>query len=827
MTTPEPPTADDPTSAHTSALVDRLAEAMARQWHAGEYLSVEDCLVDHPELHDQPSAVLELLAEELTLGEEFGRPPNPMELRHRFPHLRHEVGVLLDCQQALSAQPETPRFPTAGEAVGGFRLLHELGRGAHGRVFLATQPALADRPVVLKLTPAAGREHLSLARLQHTHIVPLYSVHEFPERAVRGLCLPFFGGPTLAAVLDKLRDRPANRRTGRDLWDAIRQAVGGPDAAGPARRLLAAAYTEAVCWIGACLADALAYAQERGVLHLDVKPSNVLLTAEGQPMLLDFHLARAPLAAGEAAPPWLGGTPEYMAPEHAAAVAAVQSGRPVPSAVDGRADVYALGLVLAEALGGPPGTERFPTRSWRRANQHVSVGLADLLAKCLAPDPADRYPTAAALAADLRRHLADLPLRGVANRSPVERWRKWRRQRPLALPLAALLAVGVAVASGAAKHIRRQADQARSALQHGADYVRARRYAEALESLRAADVALDGGLTFHRELAVQVAAQRRGAELGLAAGELRDLCDRLRPLYGRVDLPERSARVIEASCRNVWARRDRLIRDVGEWPDIAPQVRADLLDLAVLWADLRARLGSRTAQREAFDTLTEAEHLLGASCVLAHEKQAVGTALGLANAIEFPGPPPQTAWEHYALGRTYLRAGDLPSAAAAMERAVELQPQAMWPNYYKGCCAFRAGQVEDAITSFSVCVALAPECAWCYFNRGLALAEHGRTDAARADFDTALRLDPGLAPAALHRGTLHLKAGRPAEAIADFRLALDRGADAGIVNYQSALAHLSRQDVAAARASLRSALESDPGHQPAKDLLTRLGPGDQ
>src|SRR5581483_5145950 len=377
------------------------------------------------------------------------------------------------------------------------------------------------------------------------------------------------------------------------------------------------------------------------------------------------------------------------------------------------------------------------------------------------------------------------------------------------------------------EHVRRQADQARTALQHGTDYLRSRRYAEALESLRGADAALDAGLPFHWGLAEEVAARRRGAELGLAAGELRDLCDRLRPLYGRTDLLEQSARVIEACCCSVWARRDQLTRDLDQWPDLAPQVRADLLDLAVLWADLHARPAGPAARREAFDTLAEAEQLLGASCVLAHEKQALATALGLADAGGPPAPPPRTAWEHYALGRAYLRAGDVAAATAEMDRALELQPQAVWPNYYKGCCAFRAGQFEDAVTAFSVCVALAPECAWCYFDRGLALAEHGRPDPARADFDTALRLDPGLAPAALHRGTLHLKAGRPAEALADFRLALDRGADAGAANYQAALAHLARQDTAAAGVSLRRALACDPGHQPSRDLLTRLEPAER
>jgi tetratricopeptide (TPR) repeat protein len=830
---------EEPLSAASAALVEELADAMAARWRAGDPASVEEYLDGHPGLRDRPAAVLELLAEELTLREEFGRPADPADLRRRFPQWERHLAVLLDCHQLLSARAAAPRFPAAGESVGGFRLLHELGRGAQGRVFLATQPALADRPVVLKLTPAAGGEHLSLARLQHTHIVPLYSVHDFPERAVRGLCLPYFGGTTLAAVLQTLRDRPPSQRTGRQIWDALRAAGACPTpaAAGPVGGFLQrASCAEAVCWLGACLADALQYAHERGLVHLDLKPSNVLLTADGQPMLLDFHLARAPLPAGGVAPTWLGGTPEYMAPEHAAALAAVRRGQPIPVAVDGRADIHALGLLLAEVLAGAPAAGRFRSRAWQRTNPHVSTALADLLARCLAPDPAARYATAAAVAADLRRHLANLPLRGVANRNPAERWRKWRRRRPLALPAVILLVVGAVAGAGAIEHVRRKAEQARLALRQGTEYLHAGRYAEALESLKASDAALEDGWPFDRDVAGQLRQQRRWAEAGVAVGELHDVCERVRPLYGRADLPERAARAVASCCQDVWSRRDRVIRDLGFRPDLERQIRADLLDLAILWADLRVQLAGPgagpTARHQALATLVEAEQLIGSSCVLAHEKRLLATATGLtdladASARQAAALPPRSAWEHYAVGRAYLRAGDVAAAAAEMDRALELQPQALWPNYYKGSCAFRAGQIEDAVTAFSVCVALAPECAWCYFDRGLALAERGRAEAARADFDHALRLDPALTPAALNRGVLNLKLGRSAEALADFQLALDRGANAGTVYYQSALAHLALKDAVAARASLIRALACDPGLRPARDLLALLGPADR
>src|SRR5205085_8496240 len=285
---------------------------------------------------------------------------------------------------------------------------------------------------------------------------------------MRVLCMPYFGGTTLAHALEAVAAIPPADRTPADLWAAL-----GSDADLP-RTWAAADYPRVVAGVGACLADALQYAHDRHLVHMDVKPSNVLLTAEGQPMLLDFHLARPPLPAGGPPPAWLGGTPAYLAPEQRSALDAVRAGRPVPAPVDGRADVFSLGVVLYEALAGDrPGERPQPLAS---RNRRVSTGLSDVVGRCLAADPADRYPDAAAAADDLRRHLADRPLRGVRNRSPVERWRKWRRRRPYALALIAVLASVALAGLGVVLHLNRQADRAMAALDQGESALRAGRY---------------------------------------------------------------------------------------------------------------------------------------------------------------------------------------------------------------------------------------------------------------------------------------------------------------------------------------------------------------
>ena len=181
---------------------------------------------------------------------------------------------------------------------------------------------------------------------------------------------------------------------------------------------------------------------------MDLKPSNVLIAGDGLPVLLDFHLARHPVRQGVSVTGRLGRPPRPMSPEQSDAVEATRQGRPASHPVDGRCDIYALGLLLAEAPDGSPvkAAEPCSLSRWKPGNPAVPLGLTDIVRRCLAADPAARYPTAAALAEDLRRHLDDLPLKGVPNRSPRERrpnggggalacppaspWARWARHDP-------------------------------------------------------------------------------------------------------------------------------------------------------------------------------------------------------------------------------------------------------------------------------------------------------------------------------------------------------------------------------------------------------------
>ncbi|MHC4470183.1 MAG: serine/threonine-protein kinase [Planctomycetota bacterium] len=361
-------------------IVDRL--------HAGEEVDREAVLMENPEHADALRGFFELLDE--IEGAPAGEAPEPTKL-------------------------------------GDFRIVRELGRGGMGLVYVAEQVSL-KRPVALKVLPPAlradprlvarfQREAEAAGRLRHPGIVPVFSVGSAAGA-------PFFAmelveGKSLEAIVKELKE-------GGDA---------GLPPAGEARIRWA---TETV----ARVADALAYAHGRGILHRDVKPGNILLEEDGTPRLTDFGLALDLHAPGLTVAGEVFGSPQYMSPEQAVR-------REAP--IDERTDVYSLAVTLYELL-----TLRLPYDARtsvelltalaagkvvppRKANPEIPEPLAEVLARALEKDPRSRYPGAAALAADLRAALAGAPA--------VSRPRRGGRKRILiGAGVAVLLLVVAAVA---------------------------------------------------------------------------------------------------------------------------------------------------------------------------------------------------------------------------------------------------------------------------------------------------------------------------------------------------------------------------------------------
>jgi serine/threonine protein kinase len=368
--------------------------------------------------------------------------------------------------------------------LGDFEVLREIGRGGMGVVYEARQVSL-NRKVALKVLSAGlglsvqgaqrfRREAEAAARLHHSNIVPVYATGE--QDGTLYYAMELIEGPSLYRLIRQMRQGHGAPAAGESQAPAPDPEQTGPYVAGGSKtsELLTAAsssefgsdshYFDAVARAVAEVADALEYAHKNGVIHRDVKPSNLLVSPDGRLSLTDFGLARVLEQPGMTLSGEFVGTPRYMSPEQIAA------GR---TPLDRRTDVYSLGATLYEllTLRPPfPGERREqvlaqvlhkePTPP-RRVNRRVPVDLETICLKALEKDPDRRYQTAGQLAEDLPRYVNRFAIQ-ARRAGPVERLKKWVKRHPgLAAGLAcALLAIGSTADFAAQAHRSEQRRQA-------------------------------------------------------------------------------------------------------------------------------------------------------------------------------------------------------------------------------------------------------------------------------------------------------------------------------------------------------------------------------
>src|SRR5438477_1842232 len=337
-------------------MVRQLAKEIQELRHQGEPAPVRAVLARHPELAQDKSLVIELANEELCQRTELGEKPDPEEFAHQFPVYQRSIqamamahGFVVEKEPLLEEFREAD-FPEVGTELTGFSLLRELGRGAFACVYLAAEPALGNRLVAVKVSQQGTTEAEILGRLTHRNIVPIHSVKKDTTTGFTVVCMPYLGSATLCDLLDRIRTPSGLPVSATAILDASQDRVAAeyvePQRPAPTPLLRKGTYVDGVLYLGLQLAEALAFIHSLGICHCDLKPSNVLLTPDGQPMLLDFNLSFREQPIDHR----LGGTFPYMSPEFLRAMDPTRKG--FPSQIDARSDLFSLGVMLCELLLG-------------------------------------------------------------------------------------------------------------------------------------------------------------------------------------------------------------------------------------------------------------------------------------------------------------------------------------------------------------------------------------------------------------------------------------------------------------------------------------------
>jgi serine/threonine protein kinase/tetratricopeptide (TPR) repeat protein len=766
-------------------------------WTRGAPRRAEDYLAAFPALGADLHGLSAVAFEEYRQRQRAGGHPSPAEYQQRFGVETMEWPLSPYCGDAEAAEylaRAAAAFPEPGSEFCGFQLVKEIGRGAFGRVYLARQDDLAGRPVALKLSADLVDEWRWLAQLQHPNIVPIYSVHR--AGPLQALCMPYLGSVTLADVLDRRRAGPAgeDEEKGRKGEGEKERQGEGVVSLSPLLLLSrsGARYVCEVLRIVARLADGLAYAHERGILHQDLKPANVLLMDDGTPMLLDFNLAQDTKLRGNLPAAHVGGTLPYMAPEQ---LEAFRDGR---SHRDPRSDIYALGLILYQLLArrlpfslpqGSPGEcvarmiadRRLCPPDVRGGNSDVTPAVAAVVRRCLEPDPARRYQSARQLTEDVERHLADLPLKHAPEPWLRERGRKWLRRHPrlVSACIVAVAAVLLVVLGGL--------------------------YAVKARQLAAAEAA-DTRRLF-------TADQRRARFLlggpAPTADELTEGTAAARQALARYGVIDRAA----------WDSQPAL---AALPPDERVRLRADFRELLLLLGR-GSRLQATAADRET--RFAEARRLneLAEACSPNEEGlraiwlqralllEATGRTddardvLGRAEAL-----PLSTARDYYLAAVEQMTRGDYGSARELLQSARRRDPQDPYIYYALGLCHAQMGDYHRAASALDASLALWPDFFASHYQRARAHNELGEHAEAVDEFGTAIRLRPDFLDAHIDRALARLALGEYHDAEADLTHALEAGTPATRVYFIRAEVRRLAGDVSGADADRAEGLRREP-----------------
>lgn len=788
-------------------------------WSQGKPKRLAEYRREFGELLRDPTRLNALAFEEYRLRLEAGEPVAPLEYRRQFqidtdhwpsPPRRTKTDVADDrwsqtlaevTQSSIRLLDAIADFPAVGSEFAGFQIERLLGSGCFGRVFLARQSGLASRPIVLKVTAGESGEAYHLARLQHTNIVPIYSVHDVGS--LRAICMPFLGTRTLADIIQRRHtasskldenqclpleghvEEPTSVQTTCANSTSTQPSANTTSDLETVGESLTTGFLPWVAELATSIARGLEYAHDRGIVHRDIKPANILLTDEGQPLLLDFNVSQDNTRSDSIRS--VAGTLPYMAPEQLRNLH-----RGTPS--DPRSDIYSFGVVLYELLTGrhpyqnevQPGdtiiqhwlqAESREVKNPRLENPAIPTDLAAIVVRCLEPNLDHRYGSATELRQDLECHLEDRPLLHTVDPSPIHRIIKWKRRHPRAWIVASVVPLIITLVLLSARLEDRQRQ-----LQLLQAQTLAQQVAESLPAVRV-DLSVVAASTSQGD----ANSLERGIETGEALLEQLALDDTTTPAWlDRLSPDQRLGtlkRLVETSYLLAIGTESIALHrpdDATQWRQSADAHRRRASRLASELGEPISRLLYWQEQSsEQYDATSQSSMAAASN----HDHEAGFLALHTMlrerrydEAIEMLQVLRRTARFDFSawllLGDTHLARGDLGEADACYEAAVSLWPELDRCYAHRGICRLLQSRHNEAIDDFSEALARYPDHLGALLNRGLCYLALERYDLAEADFTGAIQRGCTQTRVWLLRAQARRALGREEEAEADQAMAL-------------------------------------------------------
>ena len=671
----------------------------------------------------------------------------------------------------------------ASQRIGPYVVLSELGRGGMGVVHRCHDTRL-HRDVAVKIVRNLGadsevqlarfkQEARAAAKIRHPGIVAIHEVGE--DQGQPYLVMDYVEGQTLEELLE------SEQLTPHRIAELIRE-----------------------------IALTLDHAHSAGITHRDVKPQNIMLDSGGHTLLMDFGLARDSSAqlhltkTGQVL-----GTPMYMAPEQIGG-----------SDIGPWTDVYALGAMLYRSLvDQPPFQAAEPASLFKqilmdepqplqRIDPTINRDLETITLRCLEKRPDRRYPSAAAVADELKRFLDGQAIlaRPIGRGEKAVRWVLKNRA------LAAAMAMSALVVTGAAGVVIHQASEADKAAKEGAiravDEANKERQAIAmaklrtdisavLDEVRSGDLLKEPNesrqrraeiLSFRNPEAVRLltseldeVSRQLGDTKGLTQGQelyLRFLCETLAELGIPDDAVTSLGRYLETEISLPRSKRDQLravpagkalcLLGGEEAERLLSDARERLGDKGPFWRQVQPTY-SLTGVDPGIRAMTP-DGFLGRGVLLLEKGDIAGAIADYDRAIAL-NPNFVRAW----CARAHARKlnDDLDGAILDLNRAIEIDPNDKNTFYRRGHARKDVGDLHGAVTDFSRAIEIDPNYGMAWNSRGVRRTKLREFDSAIGDFNRALEIKPDWAIVLNNRGNAKNKKGDIAGAIADYSRSIE------------------------------------------------------